>query len=489
VKSFLQEIFFSSAELFGTRIALEESSGKCISYQDLKNLIHTKVAQLATNKIEKGNRVAIMAPKSIETIATMLAILDCGATYVPIDIETPLPRLQQILTNLNPHAFIAEESLFPKTLINPKKLATTTGNTLSITFLNPVTKSDFTDLAFILYTSGSTGIPKGVCISHENAIAFINWSLETFSLSENDRFSSIAPLHFDLSVFDIYTAFACGGTIVLIDEATTKNPRLLGEILIEKNITVTYATPSLLSLLINFGKIETLNFSKLRLALFAGEIFPIQHLHRLMKVWANTQFFNLYGPTETNVCSWFVIPRPIDEKRKLPYPIGQICSQLESQISKEGELLISGANVTAGYWEREDLNSTIFEVLNGKVYYNTGDRVELDTNGDLVYLGRFDRMIKKRGYRIESEEVEQTLMNNKNIIEAAIIESKDSDGYSFIKAFIVTRPNTAVTVLEIKEHCQKLLPPYMIPEQIIFLNALPKTSSGKVDFKKLAAEG
>ena len=114
--------------------------------------------------------------------------------------------------------------------------------------------------------------------------------------------------------------------------------------------------------------------------------------------------------------------------------------------------------------------------IDGKIYYKTGDRVELDTNGNLIYLGRFDRMIKKRGYRIESEEVEQTLMNNKNIIEAAIIESKDSDGYSFIKAFIVTRPNTAVTVLEIKEHCQKLLPPYMIPEQIIFINALPKTS-------------
>ena len=142
MKSFLQEIFFSSAELFGTRIALEESSGKCISYQDLKNLIHTKVAQLASNKIEKGNRVAIMASKSIETIATMLAILECGATYVPIDIETPPPRLQQILNNLNPHAFIAEESLFPKTLINPKKLATTKGNTLSIALLNSIKKSD-----------------------------------------------------------------------------------------------------------------------------------------------------------------------------------------------------------------------------------------------------------------------------------------------------------------------------------------------------------
>ena len=152
-------------------------------------------------------------------------------------------------------------------------------------------------------------------------------------------------------------------------------------------------------------------------------------------------------------------------------------------------MLISGVNVTAGYWEREDLNATVFKEQDGKIYYKTGDRVDLDTNGNLIYLGRFDRMIKKRGYRIESEEVEQTLMNNKNIIEAAIIESKDSDGYSFIKAFIVTRPSTAVTVLEIKEHCQKLLPPYMIPEQIIFINALPKTSSGKVDFKKLAAEG
>jgi amino acid adenylation domain-containing protein len=480
----LQELFFSSAKKYPAHTALETLVGETISYADLEKLVKEKAALLSSHGIGKGSRIAVMAPKTIPAVAAFLAILETGAAYIPIDIETPPARLKQILSNLDPHAFIAYAKDFPSDIpCQQQMMSTGTGDGLSVTFL---TAEDHTqDLAYILYTSGSTGPPKGVCITHENARAFTDWSLTTFPVTKNDRFSSIAPFHFDLSVFDLYVAFGCGGTIVLIDDTTTKNARLVGQLIAEKNISVVYATPSLLSLLLNFGKLEKHNFSQLRLTLFAGEVFPVQHLHKLMEMWNTTTFFNLYGPTETNVCTWHEIPRPVDQNRIVPYPIGKVCPQLIGKISQEGELLIAGPNVTAGYWQRADLDEKVFLELEGKLFYKTGDRVEINENNELVYSGRIDRMIKKRGYRIEPQEIENILLHHPDILEAAIIAGKDADEYSLLRAFIVLRPKVELSITDIRQFCLQQLPSYMVPEQINFLEALPKTSSGKIDLKKL----
>jgi amino acid adenylation domain-containing protein len=480
----LQDLFFQSAKKSGSQIALETLSGETISYEALAQLVKEKSALLSSNGIGKGCRVVVMAPKTIPAIAAFLAILETGAAYIPIDIDIPTERLQQILRNLDPHAFIAYAKNFPSDIpCQQQMMSDATADGLSITFLTAENHSE--DLAYILYTSGSTGPPKGVCITHENARAFTDWCLDTFFLSEYDRFSSIAPFHFDLSVFDLYVAFGCGGTVLLIDETTTKNARLLAETLTLKKISVIYATPSLLSLLLNFGKIEKLNFSSLRLALFAGEVFPVQQLHKLMNVWNNTTFFNLYGPTETNVCTWHEIPQYKDEDQTEPYPIGKVCPQLEAKISSEGELLIAGPNVTAGYWQRPDLNETAFIEEEGKRFYKTGDRVNVNENGEFVYSGRIDRMIKKRGYRIEPEEIETILLRHPDVLEAVVIAGTDADEYTLLRAFIALRPKAEVSPVEIRQHCLELLPAYMIPEQINFLPALPKTSSGKIDLRSL----
>jgi amino acid adenylation domain-containing protein len=480
----LEELFFHSAKNLGDHTALETLQGETISYGNLAGLVKEKSALLSANGIGKGCRVAVMAPKTIPAIAAFLAILETGAAYIPIDIDTPQERLQQILRNLDPHAFIAYAKNFPSDIpCQQQMMSTGTGDGLSITFLTAEEHSE--ELAYILYTSGSTGPPKGVCITHENARAFTDWCLDTFSLSNKDRFSSIAPFHFDLSIFDLYVAFGCGGTILLLDDATIKNARLLGEVLAAKKISVIYATPSLLSLLLNFGKLEKHNFSSLQIALFAGEVFPVSHLHKLMNAWSGAEFFNLYGPTETNVCSWHKIPRPVDESRTEPYPIGKICPQLEGKITADGELLIAGPNVTAGYWQRPDLNATAFAEYEGKIFYKTGDRIEVNENKELVYSGRIDRMIKKRGYRIEPEEVETILLRHPDVLEAAVVSGKDADAYTLLRAFIALRPKAEVTTITIKQHCLDLLPAYMVPEQINFVDALPKTSSGKIDLKKV----
>ncbi|MDQ3110049.1 MAG: amino acid adenylation domain-containing protein [Bacteroidota bacterium] len=480
----LQELFFRSAKKHSVQTALETLSGETISYGDLETLVKEKAALLSSNGIGKGSRVAVMAPKTIPTIAAFLAILETGAAYIPIDIETPAERLQQILRNLDPHAFIAYAKNFPSDIpCQQQMMSTGTGDGLSVTFLTAEDHSE--DLAYILYTSGSTGPPKGVCITHENARAFTDWCLSTFSLNEKDRFSSIAPFHFDLSVFDLYVAFGCGGTIVLVDDATIKNARLLAQLIAEKKITVIYATPSLLSLLLNYGKIEKHDFSQLRITLFAGEVFPVQQLHKLMESWHTTMFFNLYGPTETNVCTWHQIPRRVDETRTEPYPIGKICPQLEGRISSEGELLIAGPNVTTGYWLRPDLNEKVFVEYEGTLFYKTGDRVVINKNEELVYSGRIDRMIKKRGYRIEPEEVENVLLRHPDVLEAAVIAGKDAEDFSLLRAFVALRPKAEVSATDIRQFCLEHLPSYMVPEQIHFLTTLPKTSSGKIDLQQL----
>ncbi len=484
MSSRLQHLFFDSAKKDGSHIALALASGEQITYEALSELVNDFLKYFKANGIVKGSRIAIMAPKSISTVAIFLATLECGAAYIPIDIETPKERLNQILQNLDPHAFIAYTSDFPSEILCQQLFLTKALNeSLSITFLPGENHSE--DLAFILYTSGSTGPPKGVCITHENALAFTDWSLATFSISNKDRFSSIAPFHFDLSVFDLYVCFACGGTLFLVDERTTKNPRLLAEQLSKQNISIIYTTPSLLSLLLNFGKIEKNNFSSLRMTLFAGEIFPVQHLHALMKQWSHVSFYNLYGPTETNVCTWFEIPKPIDEQRTEPYPIGKVCGQLEAKVSEEGELLIAGPNVTIGYWKRPDLDLKIFWELDGKTYYRTGDHVESIHKNEYTYTGRMDRMIKKRGYRIEPEEVEAVLMQHPDVMEAAIISDRDQDDFTILIGFLSLRPKAEISVIAIKEHCLSFLPSYMIPDQIYFIDSLPKTSSGKIDLKKL----
>jgi amino acid adenylation domain-containing protein len=487
VSTRLQDLFFQTAKNSGERIAVEELSGKAVTYSGLEKMVREKVAffhNFSIYKNWKGMRIVICSPKSIETVSLMLAILELGACYIPIDPEMPEERVNEICRNLRPHVFIGTGIVSDSGVnaISERPYLLPDGK-LSATFFNEENHSE--DLAYILYTSGSTGVPKGVCITHENALAFTDWSLNTFPVNENDRFSSIASFHFDLSVFDIYVSLACGGTVVLIDENTSRNARLLTEILSKKKISVTYATPSLLSLLLNYGKIEKYPFPDLRIVLFAGEVFPVKHLHGLMKNWNNARFFNLYGPTETNVCTWFEIPGKVDETRTEPYPIGKICQQLTGKISDIGELLISGPNVTSGYWKRDDLNAKAFVDIDGKKFYKTGDRVKEDKTGNLVYSGRVDRMIKKRGYRIEPEEIENVLLRMENIIEAAVVGGKDEDGYSLLHAYLSIKNSSEKSIQEIREHCMKYLPAYMIPEQIHFLGSLPKNSNGKIDLKSL----
>ena len=293
------------------------------------------------------------------------------------------------------------------------------------------------DLAYILYTSGSTGKPKGVMLTNRAAISFVDWCSEAFGPDLNDRFSSHAPFHFDLSILDIYLPIKHGASLVLISEEIGKDPARLAAMISESNITSWYSTPSILSFLAQYGRLERYDYSSLRMVHFAGEVFPVKHLRALKKMIPNPRYFNLYGPTETNVCTFYEIPPIIPEDRTHPFPIGKACSRYRIGIfdefgrevppGNEGELCASGDGMMIGYWNLPERTANAFLAdSSGGKWYKTGDITFEGPDGNYVYVARRDRMVKKRGYRIELGEIEAGLYRHPAIKEAAVVALQDA---------------------------------------------------------------
>ncbi|MGL4597699.1 MAG: amino acid adenylation domain-containing protein [Bacteroidia bacterium] len=477
------------AEKFPDHIALVEPDQSFLSYTELIRHSSNIAAYLSANQISSGSRVAVLAPKNIETICVLLAIVQCGACYIPLDPNAPAPRTQALLADIAPHALIAAPDAFPSNIPCQFRngIATSVTNNLGISFFSE-TKSE-TEIAQILYTSGSTGTPKGVCLSTQNIVHFTNWALHYFSFNAQSKFTSIAPLHFDLSTLDIWVGLNTGAQILLLDESTGKNARLLADCLRRWNPEVVYATPSTWRILKEFGNVQASDFSSLTHFLFAGEIFEPRYLHAWINMLPKARFYNLYGPTETNVCTVYEVEQPIDQERQLPYPIGKTIAGLEHRIiwidnANQGELYIAGPSVCSGYWNQAEKTNQVFDFSDGKKWYKTGDLV-CEENGELIFLGRIDRMIKKRGYRIEPAEIEQCLSRHPSILEVAVFAEKTDDDFPILCACIATGKQNIPDLADIKHFLALRLPAYMIPEKFIFSETLPKNSNGKIDFYKL----
>ncbi|HKX46891.1 MAG TPA: AMP-binding protein, partial [Planctomycetota bacterium] len=356
----------------------------------------------------------------------------------------------------------------------------------------PVARSP-SDLAYILYTSGSTGRPKGVQISHENASSFVEWGFETFRPTPDDRFSSHAPFHFDLSIFDLYVAIRAGASVHLISDEMTRNPRELARFAAERALSVWYSTPSALTLLGQFGRLERLDYRGPRLVLFAGEVFPVKHLRQVTRLWTRADWYNLYGPTETNVCTFARIPLPIPDERVEPYPIGPACSHCDALVvdehgapvarGAEGLLLIAGPSVFLGYWNRPDDDARVFRSLAGRRWYDTGDVVREGDAGELVYVGRRDRMVKRRGYRIELGEIEKGLYRHPALREVGVVALSDEAGVRIVACF--SCDGEPPSLVDLKKFSSEVVPTYMVPDTFRRFDALPSTSTGKMDYQRL----
>jgi amino acid adenylation domain-containing protein len=497
------------------RIAAEEPGAGSITYRGLTALTDQLRDRLHILGVERGDRVGIYQHKSIDSLASIFGILKTGAAYVPVDPGAPVARNAYILSDCEVKAVVVEDRFVEglKQQFHDKPMPELIviegfggGIPLAkalnqLQMRSPAPNSDTVqpdpeNLAYILYTSGSTGKPKGVMLTHRAGISFVDWCSETFKPKKEDRFSSHAPFHFDLSILDIYVPIKHGASIVLIPEEIGKDPLRLAPLISETQITIWYSTPSILSFLVQFGRLERYDYPALRTVLFAGEVFPIKHLHKLTEALPKPRYFNLYGPTETNVCTFFEVPNVIPDEVEKPFPIGKAClhyqikvvdeSGVEVERGLEGELIGNSPGMMNGYWNLPERTTNAFFVDNtGKKWYKTGDIVIEEQPGIYTYVSRRDRMVKKRGYRVELGEIETGLYRHPIVREAAVIALQDEEHGVQIKAFLSIKADQRPSLIEMKRFCLENLPNYMVPDFFKFLDVLPKTSTDKINYQEL----
>jgi L-proline---[L-prolyl-carrier protein] ligase len=447
---------------------------RAITYRRLDALAAGIARALAAAGVKRGDRVAIWLPKSIEAVASMQAVLRLGAAYVPIDPLSPNARVDKLLRDCGAAVCVTREPLDGVRTVAPGPLPS--GPPV------PVQAVADSELAYILYTSGSTGEPKGVCISHRNALAFIDWAADTLEPEPHDRFASHAPFHFDLSVLDLYVALGSGASVVLVPEGTSFAPGRLVELVREQRVTVWYSVPSALIMMMERGGLLA-GAPRLRAICFAGEPFPIKHLRALRRAFDDVRLLNLYGPTETNVCTALEVFE-IDDDETQPVPIGRACSGDavwaerdgggEAMPGERGELIVAGPTVMLGYWGRPEQRGP----------YRTGDIVEHLEPGLYAYVGRRDAMVKVRGHRIELGEVEAAVLTHPAVHEAGVVVSGEGAEARLV-AFVV--PRAHISILDLKRHCAERLPRSMIVHELRRVDELPRTRNGKVDRRALVA--
>jgi amino acid adenylation domain-containing protein len=512
----LSELLDRAAARAADRVAVEDEAGRTLSYADLARAADRLATRLARWGVGRGDRVGLLLPKSLESVAAIHGILRTGAAYVPVDPTAPARRGAGILADAGVRAVVVADSLaadlrahWPPGGPPPRRVLV--GDTAAPgprdavwaevqadtapSPLPPPRRAD--DLAYILYTSGSTGMPKGVMLTHANAFCFLDWCETALALRDGDRFSAHAPFHFDLSVFDLYACCRRAGTIVLVGEALGKDPARLGAYINDRAIDVWYSAPSILALMAEHGVLARHGARAPRVVLFAGEVFPIRPLKVLRALWPDAALWNLYGPTETNVCTAQPIPDRIPDDRAEPFPIGRVCPPLRARVvdadgrdappGAVGELLIAGPGVMRGYFDRPEPTARAFHTdATGTRWYRTGDLVTDDGTGTFLFHGRRDRMVKKRGYRIELGEIEGALHRHDDVQRAAVVARADASGVA-IDAFVAMKPERKGSIIAMKKHCTLYLPHYMVPDRIRFMPALPMTSTDKIDYQGLAS--
>jgi len=497
----LYSLLAEAQAAFPDRPAVVDPGGPPVSYRELDRLAEQASTHLERIGLKPGHRVGIMAHKSVHTVGAIFGILRAGGAYVPVDPTAPLARIAYIFGDCAVSAIVTEQrfveplqAAFPDAHL--RVLAPLDGGLVLIDGPAGVqAPASENSLAYILYTSGSTGKPKGVMISHNVALSFVDWGSEVFQPEPADIFSNHSPFHFDLSIFDLYVSIKHGASVVLIGDELGKQPIGLVDLIAHHRITIWYSTPSILRLLLEFGKMERFPYPALRKVLFAGEVFPVKHLRELKRIWPTQRFFNLYGPTETNVCTYLEIPPAIPEEQTEPFPIGAACSHCQTAVMDsdgkpvppggEGELWVAGGPVMLGYWNLPEQNQRAFYWdPEGTKWYRTGD-VVVEEGGIYLFRGRRDRMVKRRSYRVELGEIESALYKHPRVSEAAVIATPDEESGVLITAFLTCNGDGRPSLIELKRFSAENLPKYMIPDRFSIQPQLPKTSTDKIDYQRL----
>lgn len=498
----LYSLLEDAARLHGARLAVEMGDAS-ITYGELLDRSTRLAAVLRHAGAKPGERVAFCFKKSIDAIVAMFAIIRTGAAYVPIDPAWPAERVQAILNDAGITLWTGT-SPPPPALSGIRASFAAATETAITEWLAGGSISPPADpapeperaIANILYTSGSTGKPKGVEITTQSLLHFSRWGVDYFELKPTDRLANHAPYNFDLSTFDIFAAVRAGATMCPVPESLKMFPYQMAKFIADRQISVWYSVPSALIMMQMRGKLADHDFSSLRHIIFAGEVMPKPALQSLSKELSHPTWTNLYGPTETNVCTYHrcVASDFADEG---PVPIGRAIADTRLWIvddegrpvpdGESGELWVAGPTVTTGYFSDGEMTSQrCVNAPDGAGHcYRTGDRVRSRDDGVLLFEGRIDRMIKRSGHRIEPGEIEAAIYRHPSVRQAAVVPLADPVFGSRIKACVSPKEGQSLEESGLIAFCKTLIPAYMMPDVWHIVPTLPETDRGKIDLQAL----
>jgi amino acid adenylation domain-containing protein len=474
------------------------AGGDVVTYGELARRVALRSESLRRAGVAPGDRVALCLTKSIATIETILAVLAAEAVYVPLNARAQPAQTARILADIRPKLLLAgRDRVEPMLAVAPElRIAVPSDDGPEFDLVPPryalpgAERAAPEQVAAVLYTSGSTGEPKGIMLSHANIASFVDWAARTFEVRAEDRLASHAPLYFDLSLFDIFAALSRHATLCLLDETSALFPGRVRAFVEANRVSIWYSVPSALMRLQE--RRAFLGLRSPRLVLFAGEVFPTPILRRLMADLPAPEYVNLYGPTETNVCTYHRLPHaPRDDRETLP--IGRRCEHLdvtirdaqgiETPAGVAGEICVAGPAVMQGYWQRPALTQeTRLAGISGS--YRTGDHGYRTAEGLFHFVGRRDQQIKLRGHRLELMALESVLHTHSAIAEVAACVLPEARSGGVLAIFVAPR-GVAPSQAELLEFIADRLPPAYRPDRIEVLDALPRTANGKCDRKAL----
>ena len=496
----VQDYFSDSAASFPQKKAIH-CGEQAVTYRWADEYSNSVANELRANETQRGQFVPFFMHKGINSILSILSILKADCAYVPIDTGSPGNRAEAILAATKAQIVIVDktskrdfEQLIPQER-RPRLFVIDEHEVSNVE--RPVYENLSIDIAYVLFTSGSTGVPKGVMIPHKAIFDYIDWCVDEYGLTDKDVIANHAPLYFDNSTFDLYTSFKTGAELHLVDDAVNSMLPSLVRWLKNRNITTFFCVPSVLAMLARSRRLKEDSFPNLRHIICAGEVLHPDTLRFWMKMYPAIQFTNMYGPTEITVdCSWHVMEQPPEDDCR-SIPIGKARKNMElfvrlenGELSQEagarGELLVRGTSVAYGYLGNESKTNQVF-IQNPKnlvfhdPLYCTGDRVEIGQNGDFSFLGRIDDQIKYLGHRIELGEIESALTSIDGVEEGIVVyNDAEQPEDCEIGALIKRRGNLSLAEVQIR--LRDLVPAYMIPTRLSEANeAFPRTANGKYD--------
>lgn len=470
-----------------------------VTYSEFLNTAKSIGTAIAENGIFK-KPIAVIAERSVGNLTAMFGVLYSGNFYTVIDSEMPPERVKAIFETLKPSGAVVTEGC-----LSLLKKLNFTGSVISCEkareypadsgLLGKIREKMIdTDPAYTLFTSGSTGVPKGAVVSHKSVISYVKWYSETFKIDHNTVFGSQTPFYFSMSVSDVFSTVYSGAQLNIIPKTLFSFPMNLLEFLNERKINTIYWVPSALCIIANWRVLDYGELKYIKKVLFAGEVMPVRQLNYWIGKLPDAVFANLFGPTETtDICTYYIVDRKFGDGETLP--IGKACDNCDvfvvkedgtkAKTGEEGELYARGSFLAMGYYNNPEKTAAAFvqNPLNSsypETVYKTGDLVKYNENGELIYISRIDFQIKHMGYRIELGEIEAAASALDAVSSCAAVYDTAED------KIILVYEGKKREISEIISELALRLPGYMMPQKIIRTKAMPHNENGKIDRKWLA---